>query len=66
MSGPEDPRPGSDFESFRAARDRFFARVRPEAMDDPPSSLCPDAVPIEWPTGPEGFEAPDEDPAGAT
>ena len=47
VSGIEDPRRG-DWEAFRAARDRFFARVRPEAMDDPPASVCPDALPEEW------------------
>ena len=51
--GPEDPRPGSDWESFRAARERFLARVRPEAMDDPPESLCPEVVPEEWAVDPE-------------
>ena len=53
--GPEDPRPGSDWDAFRAARERFLARVRPEAMDDPPESLCPDVLPAEWlrPSGEE-------------
>jgi hypothetical protein len=49
VSGPEDPRPGADWETFRSARERFFARVRPEAMDDPPAAVCPDALPEEWP-----------------
>lgn len=63
MSGLGDPHP-SDWEAFRAARDRFFARVRPEAMDDPPPSICPDVPPEEWkavaddgrsePNGPDG------------
>ena len=64
--GPEDPRPGSDFESFRAARDRFFARVRPEAMTDPPESLCPEVVPAAWPSRPGDIEAAGEDPTPAT
>jgi hypothetical protein len=51
VSGPEDPRPGADWETFRSARDRFFARVRPEAMDDPPASMCPGVVPDEWMLG---------------
>ena len=46
--GPGDPPPASDWESLRAARNRFFARVRPEAMDDPPPSTCPDAPLEEW------------------
>lgn len=49
MSGLDDPFPVSDWDSFRAARDRFFARVRPEAMDEPPASICPDAPPDRWP-----------------
>jgi hypothetical protein len=48
VSGAEDLRPGCDWASFRAARDRYFARVRPEAMDEPVPSLCPDDVPAEW------------------
>jgi hypothetical protein len=47
VSGPEHPFAVGDWESFRAARDRFFAKVRPEAMDDPPASVCPDALPAE-------------------
>lgn len=49
MSGLDDPYPAGDWESFRAARNRFFARVRPEAMDDPPAPICPDALPDVWP-----------------
>lgn len=30
--GPDDPRPGADWASFQAARERFFARVRPQAI----------------------------------
>jgi hypothetical protein len=48
VSGAEDLRPGYDWASFRAARERFLARVRPEAMDDPVPSLCPDEVPALW------------------
>lgn len=44
----DEPRPGADWDAFRAARNRFFARVRPEAMDDPPPSICPDGPPHEW------------------
>lgn len=44
----DDARPGAGWDAFRAARDRFFARVRPEAMDDPPPSPCPDGPPREW------------------
>jgi hypothetical protein len=43
VSGPDDPRPGADWDSFRAARDRFFAQLRPGAMDGPPRAICPDA-----------------------
>ena len=59
MSGIEDPRRG-DWDAFRAARDRFFAAVRPEAMDDPPASVCPDLVPAEW-LGPSGEEKAADD-----
>ncbi len=59
--GPEDPRPGTDWHAFRAARDRFFAKVRPEAMDDPPELVCPDSPPKEW-TSEEAW-APGEDAA---
>lgn len=48
MSGAGDPFPIGDWESFRAARDRFFAKARPEAMDEPPPSICPDAPLAEW------------------
>jgi hypothetical protein len=48
VSALEDPFPMGDWESYRAARARFFALVRPEAMDDPPESPCPDAPPAEW------------------
>jgi hypothetical protein len=58
VSGPEDPRASADWEAFRAARDLFFARVRPEAMDEPPTSLCPDAPPAEWTSEPEGPTRP--------
>ena len=49
MSGLDDPHPAADWDSFRAARNRFLARVRPEAMDDPPDPVCPEAPPEEWP-----------------
>jgi hypothetical protein len=48
VSGLDDPYLGGDWESFRTARDRFFARVRPEAMDRPNPSLCPNALPEGW------------------
>jgi len=48
VSGSEDPRPCCDWASFRAARERFLARVRPEAMDEPVPSPCPDGVPAGW------------------
>lgn len=66
MTGPEDPRPDSDWESFRGARDRFFARVRPEAMDEPPESVCPEVVPREWSSGKpdDDGHTPDKGPAG--
>ena len=48
VSGIEDPRAGCDWASFRAARERFLARVRPEAMDEPVPSPCPDGIPAEW------------------
>jgi hypothetical protein len=51
--GPEDPRPDSDWDAFRAARDRFSAGVRPEAMDDPPLLICPEVLPAEWLTDSE-------------
>ena len=46
--GPEDPRPAADWDAFRAARERFFSTARPEAMEDPPQSRCPDGVPEAW------------------
>ncbi len=48
VSDSGDPWPGYDWASFRAARERFLARVRPEAMDEPVPSPCPDGVPAEW------------------
>lgn len=48
MSGIDDPIPEVDWNAFRAARDRFLARVRPEAMDAPPPSTCPAEPPAEW------------------
>jgi hypothetical protein len=56
--GPEDPRPGADWDAFRAARERFFSTARPEAMEDPPPSICPDGVPGEW-TAAHGEGDPD-------
>ena len=58
MSSPEDPPLGADWSSFRAARDRFFAQLRPEAMDGPPPAICPDAPPIDW-MGPDGLSRDD-------
>jgi hypothetical protein len=48
VSGPEDPRPAADWDAFRAARERFFSRARPEAMTEPPPSICPETLPQEW------------------
>jgi hypothetical protein len=48
VSGPEDPRPGADWAAYRAARERFLAKVRPEAMDEQPAAACPDAPPRDW------------------
>ena len=48
MSGPDDPRPGYDWDSYCSARDRFFARVRPQSMRNPPYPPCPEGVPEEW------------------
>ena len=59
VSGPEDLRPGYDWASFRAARERFLARVRPEAMDEPVPSPCPDGVPAEWTRAAEEVEGSD-------
>jgi hypothetical protein len=66
VSALEDPFPAGDWESFRAARDRFLARVRPEAMDDPPASVCPGVVPKGW-TSEAGQEhvVDEDDAAGA-
>jgi hypothetical protein len=33
VSGFEEPGPPADWAAFRAARDRFFARVRPDAVE---------------------------------
>ena len=41
--------PDADWDAFRAARERFFARVRPEAMEDHRGGACPDVVPADWP-----------------
>jgi len=50
VSDPDDLlQPGLDYAAFRAARERFFALVRPEAMQDPPA-LCPNTLPREWTT----------------
>ena len=65
MSGPDDPRPGYDWDSFCAARDRFFARVRPQAMRNPPPTPCPDSVPEEW-TQKHGAGAWPETPSPST
>ena len=48
MCDPDTPRPDSDWLAFQEARERFFARVRPEAMAEPVPSLCPEGVPVEW------------------
>jgi hypothetical protein len=63
VSALEDPYPAGDWESFRAARERFLARVRPEAMDDPPASVCPDVLPEGWAS--DGECEHHEGPAGA-
>ncbi len=61
MSGLEDPRPEASWDAFREARERFFARVRPEAMDHPPQPLCPNVWPLQWTDTAKG---PDPDAAG--
>lgn len=62
MSALDDPRRGADWDAFRAARDRFFARVRPEAMDVPSVAVCPDAPPEEWPVpAPDVGSGPETD-----
>jgi hypothetical protein len=48
VSGPDDPVAGADWQAFRAARERFFSAVRPEAMDEPAAAGCPDAPPADW------------------
>ena len=60
MSGLDDPFPLGDWAAFRAARDRFFARVRREAADEPPPSACPASPPSEW-SDADAPEAPDGD-----
>jgi hypothetical protein len=47
-AGPDDPMPRADWTAFQTARDRFFAQVRPAAMTQPSTPLCPEAVPGEW------------------
>ena len=40
MSGPDDLLwPGLDYAAFRAARERFFALVRPAALQKPPAAF---------------------------
>jgi hypothetical protein len=63
VSGLEDPLPGADWRAFRAARERFLAAVRPEAMDDPPPGWCPDAPPEQWPAPTPG-RGSDQETAG--
>jgi hypothetical protein len=63
VSDLDDPFAAGDWQCFRAARDRFLARVRPEAMDDPPPRVCPDALPEGWRDADE--RAPDQGPAAA-
>jgi hypothetical protein len=43
MSGFEEPGPRADWAAFRAARDRFFAQVRPEAIKSPPVPMTVEA-----------------------
>jgi hypothetical protein len=64
VSGLDDPCPAGDWESFRAARNRFLARVRPEAMDDPPDPVCPEAPPAQWPPFPSEAGADTETAGG--
>lgn len=45
----DDPFAAGDWQSFLAARDRFFAAVRPEAMGQAPRSPRPDAPSLERP-----------------
>ena len=59
VSGSEAPWTGGDWAAFRAARERFLARVRPEAMDEPVPSPCPDGVPAEWTRAAEEVEGSD-------
>lgn len=54
MSDLDGPMNDADWEAFRAARERFFAAVRPEAMEEPPHGECPDAPPEDWPAGRPG------------
>ena len=49
----------SAVEHSLAARERFLARVRPEAMDEPVPSQCPDGVPAEWTRAAEEVEGSD-------
>lgn len=44
----DDPWGYGDWAAYRAARDRFFAGARPQAMDDPPLSPFPDVIPEAW------------------
>lgn len=44
MSGFEEPGPLADWAAFRAARDRFFAQVRPEAVKGAHDSPAVDAA----------------------
>ena len=44
-----------------SARDRFFARVRAEAMDDPTEPGCSEVVPDDWTAG-RREAAPDPGP----
>jgi hypothetical protein len=47
MSAPDQQLP-PDWEAFKAARDRFYIRVRPEALPDARPSPCPDTLPQDW------------------
>jgi hypothetical protein len=54
MNGPEDPRPGYDWDSYCAARERFFARLRLQATPNPTPPSYPQHVPEEWTATDEG------------
>ncbi len=55
MSGPEDPRPGYDWDAYRAARDAYLARFRRQADEG-------EAAPT-WTDGGPQSEGEGTDPA---